>query len=306
MRFKAPLFALLLVAGSLALPLAAHAAIPFFGPIIPEAVNRCAAGWGLVMVVVNNIISLLITLAIVFVAPLMIAWSGFLYVVNPVDPSGISSAKKILTNTVVGIVIALAGWLIVDAIMAVLYNQNAQSGTTTLGVWSQLVTSGDLSKTTCIPLKGSLNQSAGGNVTGVSATGITTTGGIALVNISAAANAYIGASTAAGPSGGTKACAWAVNNVLRNAGVSTIDGDSVQAMENTLQNGRGTRIDQAVALPGDVVIEAGAGHVGICLNAGCSRVISNSSSKASFSWTSGPDFAPSYSNGTGRVYRIKS
>ena len=65
----------LLVAGSLALPLAAQAGgIPFFGPIVPDAINRCAAGWGMLITVINNIISFLITLAIVFVAPLMIAW----------------------------------------------------------------------------------------------------------------------------------------------------------------------------------------------------------------------------------------
>ncbi|MEK7114373.1 MAG: hypothetical protein AAB850_02375 [Patescibacteria group bacterium] len=146
MRSRVPLFALLLVAGSLALPLAAHAAIPFFGPIIdPNVLNpRCALGWGAVMIVINNIISFSITIAIVFVAPLMIAYAGFLYVVNPVNASGISEAKKILTNTVVGIVIALAGWLIVDAIMAVLYNANTPNptGGGVLGTWSNLVTSG--------------------------------------------------------------------------------------------------------------------------------------------------------------------
>ena len=86
MRSRIPLFAFLLVAGSLALPLAAQAGgIPFFGPIIPNEQitvngvltnqNVCAAGWGLLITVINNVISLLITLAIVFVAPLMIAWS---------------------------------------------------------------------------------------------------------------------------------------------------------------------------------------------------------------------------------------
>jgi hypothetical protein len=165
MRSRAYLFALLLTAGALAVPLVAEAAIPFFGPIIPTASNKCAASFGMLMIVINNIISLLITLAIVFVAPLMIAWSGFLFVVNPVNAGGISQAKSILTNTVVGIVIALAGWLIVDALMAVLYNPQAVGKT-----WSTLVAgnSSDL----CIKLAGSLNQSpSGGLITGASATG---------------------------------------------------------------------------------------------------------------------------------------
>ena len=164
MRSRIPLLALVFVVSSLVLPAAAYAGgIPFFGPIIPPqsvtgvpGSDTCAAGWGMLMIVVNNLISFLLTIAIVFVAPLMIAWSGFLFVVNPVDASGKEQAKKILTNTVVGIVIALAGWLIVDAVMAVLYNPKAQSGVTKLDVWSSLITSGDLSKTLCIPLKSSL------------------------------------------------------------------------------------------------------------------------------------------------------
>lgn len=149
MRSRVPLFALLLTAIFAALPLAAHAAIPFFGPIIPAETQQCAAGWGLVITVINNIISLLLTLAIVFVAPLMIAYAGFLFVVNPVNSGGISKAKSILLHTVIGIVVALAGWMIVDALMAVLYNPTAVGKT-----WSQLITSGDIDP--CIKLAGSL------------------------------------------------------------------------------------------------------------------------------------------------------
>ncbi len=163
------LFVALLVAGSLALPLAAQAGgIPFFGPIIPNEQitvngvltnqNVCAAGWGLLITVINNVISLLITLAIVFVAPLMIAWSGFLLVVSQGDSGKRTEARKILTNTVVGIVIALAGWLIVDAIMVALYNPDTPIAGGKLGVWSQLVTSGGAPL--CIPLAASLKPAA--------------------------------------------------------------------------------------------------------------------------------------------------
>ncbi len=169
MRSRVVFLTVVLTAGSLALPLAAHAGIPFFGPIIPEEVNRCAAGWGLLMLVVNNIISLLITLAIVFVAPLMIAYAGFLLVVSQGDSGKRTEARKILTNTVVGIVIALAGYLIVAALMAALYNPGATSGKTTLGVWSDLI--GSHGSEVCIPLKGSLRQ-VPGQVPSVSIPGI--------------------------------------------------------------------------------------------------------------------------------------
>jgi len=158
MRSRVSLFASLLVVGFLVFPLATNAGgIPFFGPIIPQEGTQavCAAGWGMIITVFNNLISVLITLAIVFVAPLMIAYSGFLYVINPVNPAGRSQANGILTRTIVGIVIALAGWMIVDAIMAVLYEANAEdSSGNAWGTWTSLITSGNLPP--CIELKGSL------------------------------------------------------------------------------------------------------------------------------------------------------
>lgn len=136
-----------LAISSLALPFVAHAGIPFLDPIVPQGYNvvidgretQCPAGWGMFVLVINNIIAFLITFAILFVAPIMIAWSGFLFVTNPFNSGGIEQAKKILTNTIVGIVIALAGYAIVTAIMAVLYNPNAPNGGSTLGAWMNLI-----------------------------------------------------------------------------------------------------------------------------------------------------------------------
>lgn len=175
MRFRISLLALFFIASSLTLPLVAHAGIPFFGPIIPpqsitgvQGSDTCAAGWGMLIRVINNIISFLLTLVIVFVAPLMIAYSGFLFVVNPVNSGGIAKAKSVLLNTIIGIVIALAGWMIVDAIMAVLYHPTDAS--LAGKAWSQLITSGDLGP--CIPLAGSLSQSTLQNTAGVSTGGL--------------------------------------------------------------------------------------------------------------------------------------
>lgn len=123
----------LLAAVPLALPHLAHAAIPFFGPIIPPEVSACPLGWGSVINVINRLIELLLTIAIVGVAPIMIAYSGFLFVVNPVNPSGKEKAKKILLNTIIGIVIALAGWLIVDAVLVALTNQGVSGWTALIG-----------------------------------------------------------------------------------------------------------------------------------------------------------------------------
>lgn len=183
MRSRAPLFALLLVIGSFALPLAAHAGgIPFFGPIIDGKIldQTCPLGWGAIITVINNIISLLLTLAIVLVAPLTIAYAGFLYVVNPMDPGGVSKAKGILTNTIVGLIIALASWMIVDAIMAVLYHPTDPSlaGKT----WSSLIT-GNTSDA-CLKVAGALDQSAGQTTPGVVSGGVVYSGATAQCAVS--------------------------------------------------------------------------------------------------------------------------
>lgn len=133
MRSRVLFLSLIFALGSFVLPAVAHASIPYFGPIVPNTDN-CPAGWGLLIIVINNIISVLLTLAIVFFMPIMVAYAGFLYVVNPANPGGIDKAKSILLNTIMGIVIALAAWMIVDALMAVLYNGN-------FGAWSSIITS---------------------------------------------------------------------------------------------------------------------------------------------------------------------
>lgn len=176
MRPHTPLFAFLLVAGSLALPLVAQAGgIPFFGPIIDKAWMQCPLGWGALITVINNIISLLITIAIVFVAPLMIAWAGFLFVVSQGDSGKRTEARKILTNTIVGIVIALSGWMIVDAIMVVLYNPGADVPGGKIGAWSSLIKG---SNDFCLIQEASLKQLNQVNITGSTAQGgLTTTSG---------------------------------------------------------------------------------------------------------------------------------
>ena len=149
-------------------PLAAHAVgIPFFGPIVPPGASTCAAGWMAALDLVNRAIAFALTIGIVFIAPMSIAYAGFLFVVNPVNPSGVSKARSVLLNTIVGIVIALAAWLIVDTVLTVLTAPDKG-----VSYWTaQLFRGGD----TCLPVNTtSLNQSAGqtGDVIG-SGPGIT-------------------------------------------------------------------------------------------------------------------------------------
>ena len=140
------------------IPLAAHAAsIPFFGPIIPsEAFSSigntatCPLSWGGLSIVINNIVSFLVTMAIMFVAPLSIGYAGFLMVVNPTSMGNIQKGKSIIINTIAGIVVALSAWLIVGAVMGVLYNGRA-------GAWDNIIKGGNIDP--CLNVAATLSSS---------------------------------------------------------------------------------------------------------------------------------------------------
>ena len=113
---------------------------------------------------------------------------------------------------------------------------------------------------------------------------------------------------APGTQSGKLACAWAVNAVLNRAGIKTLGGNcslAVACHEADLQSGRGQLInDRSQARAGDIALIPGA-HIGICENDGCTRILSNSSSKGAFVWHSDKYMSPSYGKLT-KVYRVKN
>ena len=236
------------------------------------------------------------------IASLLFAYAGFLYFSSGVSAQ--KEAKGIFTDVLFGFVIALCGFLIVDTIIKTLVNGNFVGPS-----WNTVQ---------CV--NGGARNIASGGI-GFSqqpdyGSGLVRTSsappGVAIVpgafgSIPEAINNYYGKSTAAGPDGGNLACAWAVNNVLVSAGVKPLGGNDgyspnwVPSMEYDLNHGRGTPVDQAVASPGDIVIRSDGGHVGMCVNVGCSQVISNSSSAATFNYKSSTNFDRP---GTARIYRL--
>lgn len=120
----------------------------------------------------------------------------------------------------------------------------------------------------------------------------------------AAKNAY-GESTAAGPGGGNVACAWQVSRVLKRAGVTNVSSDSVTDMVNQIKATGGAQIAVSQAQPGDIVIANDRAHVGVCMNVGCSQVLSNSSSRAAFKWQSNTNFDGYYGGNSYGVFRVK-
>ncbi len=131
--------------------------------------------------------------------------------------------------------------------------------------------------------------------------------GDAPAKIARVAQQMKGMDTSAGPDGGNLACAWSVNKVLQQSIGHTIGSnpDYVPSVEAALQSGSGLRISAAQAVAGDIVIAGTAGHIGICQNSGCSRVLSNSSSRAKFAWESDTNFGGYYGGQSSRIYRVK-
>ena len=132
-RFRSlvPTFFLFVI---LVAPLGASAAeTGFFGPLIPEICN-CPEGaaWGCVLGVINNTINLALSLGVIF-AVLLFTYAGALFVLNPINAENRSKGKKVMLNTVVGLVIALGAWLIVNTILTVLTNYTVESATSILG-----------------------------------------------------------------------------------------------------------------------------------------------------------------------------
>jgi hypothetical protein len=104
----------------------------FFGPIVPSICQSCACGWGGFFQVIQNVLSIGVSLS-VFFAVLLFAYAGFLFVTNPANPENIEKGKETIKNAVIGLIIVLGAWLIVNTVMNALYRGN-------FGPWNAILT----------------------------------------------------------------------------------------------------------------------------------------------------------------------
>jgi len=116
----------------LSLPSVAFAAglVPCGGPGEPE----CQACY--LIQLGNNIIDLLVGIAAV-IGAIMFAVAGLKMATSGGNESAVSAAKQSMTNVVIGFVILLAAWLIVDTVMKTFVDQSKfeKAG---FGVWNQI------------------------------------------------------------------------------------------------------------------------------------------------------------------------
>jgi len=128
---KLSFFFALLILTVLPMPAAAQ-----FGPIVPEVCRTCACGFGGVLAIVQNVVNFMIGIAIIFGTIIMV-WAGGLYIVSATNPESRSTANKMLLNAVIGIVIVLSAWLVVDFVMKTLYNNGSE-----FGPWNSILLGG--------------------------------------------------------------------------------------------------------------------------------------------------------------------
>jgi hypothetical protein len=334
---------------------------------------------------IQRVITFAIGLSIPIAAALF-AWAGVLFFTAADNSSKITQAKQIFKNAFIGFLIAITAWLIINTVLAVIFNgsrliTNGQwftiqcaetarpvnatlnqvlgsingssgnsvntGGTPSFDIYGNPIVSGGggsggnsntdaavealtaqcavKDQTSCDALDSmtSNNNQLTDKVDEALSTGcdngiqsscdalIKITGnldqtqgalGASASSIADAALAYRGTDTSAGPDGGNKACAWAVNNILKSDGVAPLDGDSVAGMEQALQSRATYVVNTSDAQRGDIIIwkEGTVSHVGICEASGCTQAVSNSSGDAAFTGVSGPTLM----GVPGRVYHM--
>lgn len=92
---------------------------------VPYSVNKnaCTSLCDLVNTAIN-LIYFGISFALFIVTPILFAWGGIKFMISQGNPNGISGAKKILTGAIVGLLIVLGAWLIVNTIVGFLNISN--------------------------------------------------------------------------------------------------------------------------------------------------------------------------------------
>jgi hypothetical protein len=103
-------------------------------PLVPQ--SSAGNSWYLnlcdLRTLANNIITFAVYLS-VFVATLMFAYGGILYVAGSANEGNIKKAHSVFTKTLAGLVIVLIAWLIVNIVLSVLTGQSISDWTDWFG-----------------------------------------------------------------------------------------------------------------------------------------------------------------------------
>ena len=116
-------------------PLAAHAAVGLV-QIVPQicACPDSAPAYGCVLQIIQNVIRVAIAIGFVL-ATLALVYTGFIWVTSAGNPGKVEQGRTLLINIVVGMVVMLGAWLMVDFVMKEIYN-GANGG---FGPWNDIL-----------------------------------------------------------------------------------------------------------------------------------------------------------------------
>ncbi len=94
----------------------------YWGPILDFCSGIACNAWGFcgIVQVFLNLISFGISLAFFVFLPIFLTWGGVVILTSGGNPGKVSEGKKILTGTLVGALLALGGYLILNTFISFL------------------------------------------------------------------------------------------------------------------------------------------------------------------------------------------
>ncbi|HEX5774561.1 MAG TPA: pilin [Candidatus Paceibacterota bacterium] len=129
-RLRAFLLLALLASALVPVPLYAQSGFPLFDPewhLVPDAHeldSSCPEGaplaFGAVLQLIQNVMNLAVALTALILI-FVIVYAGALFMTSVANAEARSQAKSTLKNALVGFIIVIAAWLVIDAVMKVLY-----------------------------------------------------------------------------------------------------------------------------------------------------------------------------------------
>lgn len=283
-----------LLLGVLLLPSISYAAeSTFFGPIVPEQCHACPCGFAGVLEIMRHVMNFAVTFGVI-VLTVVIAWAGLTYIVSATNPENRRKANGLITGAIIGIVLVLSSWLIIDFVMRTLYS-GAEGNAGKFGPWNSILAEDAdwcIESKETSPLFGELPFTPEApEVTPTTPGGTPPAGGGTGTNCPAADPAKMVAFPASATSGGAeRATAETVRNFLAMREAALADGINLKVTDGyrpeseqvALWNSRGSGdVAKPCSLGGN-----GSNHnsgVAIDISIGCSNGQS-SCSTAQYKW----------------------
>lgn len=124
--------------GILLLPSLSYAAeSTFFGPIVPEECHSCPCGFAGILEIMRHLMNFAVTFGVV-VLTTVVAYAGLMYIMSAANPENRRQANGLITGAIIGMVLVLSSWLIIDFVMRTLYS-GADGTAGKFGPWNSIL-----------------------------------------------------------------------------------------------------------------------------------------------------------------------